>query len=63
MVETRETPTGVGRVARWFTRTFLGGQLSDDDELEAGVARERRQIKAIVEARSHTAHELVLSRT
>lgn len=59
MVKTRETPTGVGRVARWFTRTFLGGQRSHDDELEAGVARELQQIKAIVEVRSHTAGELV----
>ena len=50
VVETRETPTGVGRVPRWPARTFLGGQRSHDDELETGMARGLQQIKAIVES-------------
>lgn len=50
VVETRETPAGVGRVARWPARTFLGGQRSHDDKLGAGMARGLQQIKAIVES-------------
>lgn len=50
VTETRETPAGVGRVAGWFTRMFLGGQRDHDDELEAGMARGLQQIKAIAES-------------
>lgn len=50
VAETRVTPAGVGRVAGWFTRMFLGGQRDHDDELEAGMARGLQQIKAIAES-------------
>lgn len=50
VAETRETPAGVGRVAGWFTRRFLGGQRDHDDELEAGMAHGLQQIKAIAES-------------
>lgn len=50
VTQTRETPAGVGRVAGWFTRMFLGGQCDHDDELEAGMAHGLQQIKAIVES-------------
>lgn len=49
VTETRETPAGVGRVASWFTRALLGGQRDHDNELEAGMARGLRKIKAIAE--------------
>lgn len=50
LIETRETPKGVSGVARWFTRRFLGGQRSHDDELEAGMASGLERIKSIVES-------------
>jgi uncharacterized protein YndB with AHSA1/START domain len=49
LVETRETPKGVGSIARWFTRAFLGGEAGHDDELEHGMASGLERIKAIVE--------------
>jgi hypothetical protein len=52
VTETRETPAGVGRVASWFTRMFLGGQRDHDDELEVGMARGLQQIKAIAESQT-----------
>lgn len=50
LIETRETPHGVYRFARWFTRRFLGGQRDHDAELEAGMAAGLRRIKQLVEA-------------
>ena len=50
MTQTRATPRGVGRFAAWFTRVFLGGQASHDDELEGGMSQGLAQIKAIAEA-------------
>jgi uncharacterized protein YndB with AHSA1/START domain len=49
LVETRDTPNGVGAIARWFTRAFLGGETGHDDELETGMASGLQRIKAIVE--------------
>jgi uncharacterized protein YndB with AHSA1/START domain len=49
VIETRETPNGVGGAARAFTRTLLGGQRAHDDELEAGMYQGLGLIKAIVE--------------
>lgn len=49
VIETRETPNGIGRFARVFTWLLLGGQRQHDDELEAGMLRGLQQIKAIVE--------------
>jgi len=49
VVETRETPHGVGAVASAFTRVLLGGQRAHDDELEAGMAAGLGRIKGIVE--------------
>lgn len=45
VVETRETPRGIGRFARAFTRVLLGGQVAHDDELEAGMARGLERIR------------------
>lgn len=50
LTETRETPDGVRAFARFFTRSFLGGQRAHDDELEAGMAEGLQRIKAAVEA-------------
>ena len=50
LVETREVPGGVHRVAAWFTRVFLGGQATHDDELEAGMQTSLQRIKAVAES-------------
>lgn len=50
LVETRQTPEGVGAVARGFTRLLLGGQRVHDQELEAGMSRSLERIKSIVES-------------
>jgi uncharacterized protein YndB with AHSA1/START domain len=50
LVETREAPDGVGRVAAWFTRAFLSGQATHDDELEAGMQTGLQRIKTVVES-------------
>jgi uncharacterized protein YndB with AHSA1/START domain len=47
--QTRETPNGVSGFARWFTRVFLGGQATHDDELELGMRGGLVQIKALAE--------------
>ncbi|GAB2488045.1 SRPBCC family protein [Jatrophihabitans fulvus] len=44
VVQTRRTPRGEGRFALWFTRRFLDGQATHDDELEAGMADGLRRI-------------------
>lgn len=49
LVETRETPKGVGTVARWFTRRFLGGEAGHDAELQAGMTSGLQRIKGLVE--------------
>ncbi len=49
LTETRDTPKGVGRFARWFTRVLLGGQGGHDDELETGMASGLEHIKASIE--------------
>ena len=49
IIETRETPKGIGRFARFFTHAFLGGQHLHDDELETGMRRGLDQIKVIAE--------------
>jgi hypothetical protein len=49
IIETREMPRGLSRVARVFARAFLGGGDAHDDELEAGMRRSLSTIKAIVE--------------
>ena len=50
IVESRETPRGVGRVASWFTQRFLGGKDVHDAELEVGMAQSLAHIKSVVEA-------------
>ena len=52
LVETRHTPHGINLFARWFTARFLNGQISLDNELEAGMARGLQQIKTLVERES-----------
>lgn len=49
LVETRQTPHGITRFARWFTGRFLNGQAWLDDDLEAGMARGLQHIKTLVE--------------
>lgn len=39
IIESRETPRGIGNFARAFTRVLLGGQVGHDDDLEAGMAK------------------------
>jgi uncharacterized protein YndB with AHSA1/START domain len=55
ITETRETPRGIGRFARAFTRVLLGGQRAHDDELEAGMTQGLKRIKALAEHPSPTA--------
>lgn len=45
LIETRETPRGIGHFASAFTRVLLGGQVAHDDELEAGMARGLERIR------------------
>lgn len=47
IVETRDTPRGISRFARGFTRVLLGGQRAHDDELEAGMHAGLRRIRAL----------------
>lgn len=49
LVETRRTPEGVRAFARWFIRTFLGGEDRHDHELEDGMASGLARIKSIAE--------------
>lgn len=49
VVESRETPRGIGRVAGWFTGLFLGGSETHDAELESGMASGLARVKALVE--------------
>lgn len=49
LTETRRTPDGVGRFARWFTSRFLGGQHDHDDELESGMSSGLQKIKKLIE--------------
>jgi uncharacterized protein YndB with AHSA1/START domain len=49
LIETRETPNGIGRFARLFTRVLLGGQGTHDHELESGMASGLERIKAAIE--------------
>jgi uncharacterized protein YndB with AHSA1/START domain len=53
VTHTRRTPRGEGRFAVWFTRAFLGGQESHDNELSAGMEDGLGRIKDIVEALEH----------
>ncbi len=48
IVETRQTPRGIGAFARLFTRVLLGGQRAHDDELEAGMQRGLERIRDLV---------------
>jgi uncharacterized protein YndB with AHSA1/START domain len=50
LTSTRRTPNGVGAFASWFTRTFLGGQTSHDEELEAGIRASLERIRTLAEA-------------
>jgi hypothetical protein len=50
LTSTRRTPDGVGAFAGWFTRTFLGGQTSHDEELEAGIRASLERIRSLAEA-------------
>jgi uncharacterized protein YndB with AHSA1/START domain len=49
LIETREVPRRIGRVAGAFTRVFLGGARVHDAELHAGMARGLERIKTLVE--------------
>jgi uncharacterized protein YndB with AHSA1/START domain len=50
VVETRETPRGIGNFARAFTRVLLGGQVAHDDELEEGMAQGLGRIRDMARA-------------
>jgi hypothetical protein len=45
VIETRETPEGVGGSARAFTRVLVGGQDVHDNELQAGMKQSLERMK------------------
>ena len=49
LVERRELPDGMTRIARFFARAALGGVESHNDELRAGMLTTLQRIKAEVE--------------
>lgn len=50
LTQTRRTPRGESRFARWFTRALLDGQEGHDAELAEGMARGLGTIKALAES-------------